>query len=411
MVDVVAGTIQVPLHHPELQDISSQHSLSYDSQSQITIAYFYRPSTSDNPFSPILVLNGGPGVSSHRMMAEMLSDKRLSNVPLVFIDQRGTGCSSPYPTLDKETIAHSLHWGSSAIVHDAELLRKALFPNQKWRLFGHSYGGLIAYRYIELIPSSLSEITIFAYSPTHEPIDWLYRQTRFITEQSQAYLAKYPEDKKVLKRMRSEIESDTCLQMSQYEICGDAILDALGHHLAFYDYWPNVHYLLNDLAEAWETPREQQAMLAIAKVAFAGFKVSGGGLVQNAISNYEIVAGYTPKQAYDKVNERIIRDDIDTTTWLFNPIYYMQHLTMGNRDAFFSQLLSNPLSLAKIADNIIKHSDIRLNLFAAERDGLVPPSLFTDINLLVQKRRRFTILNDAGHNDLMHVQVISALIK
>lgn len=411
MAEIVAGTIQVPLHHPALLDMSSRYSLPDDTQSQITLAYFYRPSSSDNPAPPLLVLNGGPGVSSHHMMAKMLTDKRLSNVPLVFMDQRGTGCSTHYPILDKASIAHALHWGSSSIVHDAELLRKSLFPNQKWRLFGHSYGGLIAYRYIELLPQALSDVTIFGYSPTHDPIDWLYRQTRFISEQSHAYLAKYPDDKKVLTHMRSVIETDTCLQMSQYEICGDAILDALGHHLAFYDYWPNIHYLLNELAQAWETPREQQAMLAIAKIAFAGFKLPGGGLVQNAISNYEIVAGYTPKQAFDKVNKRMIRNRIDTSSWLFNPIYYMQNLTTGNREDIFVQNISHSLSLAKITEHVSKHLDIRLNLFAGERDGIVPPALFTDINSQIKSQRHFTMLRDAGHNDFMHSQVLQALKK
>ncbi|MEM0911365.1 MAG: alpha/beta fold hydrolase [Pseudomonadota bacterium] len=382
------------------------------STAKIRVAYFLRPAKPAKETQnqiPVLVLNGGPGVSSHDMMKEMIADERLDNIYLVFMDQRGTGCSTAYPDLQATDINKSHHWGSQAIVNDAEALRSTLFPNQKWKLFGHSYGGLVSYRYISNSPSSLAGVTIYGYSPTYSSIQWLISQTVFIEDQSRAYLALYPEDKSLLAKLRTQIEKDTCLLMRHYEICGDAMLDALGQYLAFNDHWSKIHAQLHAIDNAWGTRNEERAMKDLSKMIFSGFAAANEGIVQNAISNYEIVPGYTPHQAYREVAKQLQKNQVETGRWLFNPIYYMQHLEVGDREVLFEDLTSDPISIEAIEVSLRQHPELKVNLFAGKRDGIVPPSTFNDINSAVGDLINFSVINEAGHNHFLHDHVINVL--
>jgi pimeloyl-ACP methyl ester carboxylesterase len=102
---------------------------------------------------PIALYNGGPMESSHSMFLYISSLPGLDH-SYVFLDQRGTGCSSPFPYKTPEKVYDYGYWGTEGIVFDSERIRSAL-NIQKWDIWGQSYGAFIVQRYLEKYPESI----------------------------------------------------------------------------------------------------------------------------------------------------------------------------------------------------------------------------------------------------------------
>jgi len=92
--------------------------------------------------SPILIINGGPGMSSEGFipLAKVLSN----NNQTIIYDQRGTGLST-MDTVNENTITMDL------MLEDIETLRKHL-KIETWVVLGHSFGGMLAYYYTTKYP-------------------------------------------------------------------------------------------------------------------------------------------------------------------------------------------------------------------------------------------------------------------
>jgi proline iminopeptidase len=91
---------------------------------------------------PILIINGGPGMSSEGFIP--LAKKLSKSNKTILFDQRGTGLSTLIK-IDSSTVTMDL------LVDDMEVLRKHLGID-KWILFGHSFGGILAYNYTSKHP-------------------------------------------------------------------------------------------------------------------------------------------------------------------------------------------------------------------------------------------------------------------
>ena len=96
--------------------------------------------------SPILIINGGPGMSSQGFIP--LAEELSKNHQTIIYDQRGTGTSS-LNKIDSTTLTMDL------MVQDIEQLRKHL-GIQKWVVMGHSFGGRLAYYYATKHPENIS---------------------------------------------------------------------------------------------------------------------------------------------------------------------------------------------------------------------------------------------------------------
>lgn len=98
--------------------------------------------------SPILIINGGPGMNSEgfKPLAEELSKTNS----VILYDQRGTGLSTLYD-INSETIT------INAMAEDIEILRCHLNIDQ-WTVLGHSFGGMLAYYYTAKYPEHVSAL-------------------------------------------------------------------------------------------------------------------------------------------------------------------------------------------------------------------------------------------------------------
>lgn len=95
---------------------------------------------------PVLIINGGPGFSSEGFLPVAKKFEELGYQSILF-DQRGTG-KSVLPYLNQSTLSMDL------MCKDIEEIRKDMGV-EKWIVFGHSFGGMLANYYATKHPNQI----------------------------------------------------------------------------------------------------------------------------------------------------------------------------------------------------------------------------------------------------------------
>jgi proline iminopeptidase len=106
---------------------------------------------SPTPSTPVIVANGGPGLSHIYMLQNDVWTRLSHNRQIVFYDQRGTGKS--------KRVSPDAPFGMDAQVADMEAVR-AKFGLQKFDLVGDSYGGLLAMAYAAAHPEHIDKLIL-----------------------------------------------------------------------------------------------------------------------------------------------------------------------------------------------------------------------------------------------------------
>jgi proline iminopeptidase len=101
--------------------------------------------------TPVIVANGGPGLSHIYMLQNDVWTRLSRRRQIVFYDQRGTGKS--------KHLKPDASWGMDAQVADMEAVR-AKFGFQKFDLVGDSYGGLLAMAYAAAHPEHIEKLLL-----------------------------------------------------------------------------------------------------------------------------------------------------------------------------------------------------------------------------------------------------------
>jgi proline iminopeptidase len=104
-----------------------------------------------SPATPIIVANGGPGLSHIYMLQNDVWTRLAHNRQIVFYDQRGTGKS--------KRVKPDASWDMDTQVADMEAVR-AKFGFQKFDLVGDSYGGLLAMAYAAAHPEHIEKLIL-----------------------------------------------------------------------------------------------------------------------------------------------------------------------------------------------------------------------------------------------------------
>jgi len=100
---------------------------------------------------PLLLINGGPGATHHYFHPSFSRAKSFSKI--IYYDQAGCG-------LSRKNKSYSL----DKALQDIETLREKLGV-EKWFVFGHSYGGLLAQLYSLKHPDRVSGLILCCASP------------------------------------------------------------------------------------------------------------------------------------------------------------------------------------------------------------------------------------------------------
>jgi len=101
--------------------------------------------------TPVIVANGGPGLSHIYMLQNDVWTRLSHNRQIVFYDQRGTGKS--------KRVSPDAPFGMDAQVADMEAVR-AKFGFQRFDLVGDSYGGLLAMAYAAAHPEHIEKLIL-----------------------------------------------------------------------------------------------------------------------------------------------------------------------------------------------------------------------------------------------------------
>jgi proline iminopeptidase len=101
--------------------------------------------------TPVIVANGGPGLSHIYMLQNDVWSRLARHRQIVFYDQRGTGRS--------KQVKPDAPFGMDAQVADMEAVR-AKFGFQKFDLVGDSYGGLLAMAYAAAHPEHIEKLIL-----------------------------------------------------------------------------------------------------------------------------------------------------------------------------------------------------------------------------------------------------------
>lgn len=195
---------------------------------------------------PLLVyLQGGPGHESPRPGARPASPawltRALQDYRVLFLDQRGTGRSTPFgpQTMrdlggSPETVAHYLtHFRADAIVADTEYFRSHLGLDTV-SLLGQSFGGFTSLHYLSVAASSLQEVYFTGgLAPVGRHCDDVYAATYAAQRaKNESFYRRFPQ-----ARAQMELAIELCAAGEIHLPSGAALtprlLRTVGSHLGF----------------------------------------------------------------------------------------------------------------------------------------------------------------------------------
>ena len=395
------GTITVPedWNHPEGPKIK----------------IFYYGNFGDKHQTPIIFFNGGPTFHSHVVFGQIQTNAKSSDLPIVYMDQRGTGCSDPYPSdMSAANIERLAFYGSRSIVKDAEALRKLILKNRKWKVYGQSYGGLIAHRYLEVAPEGIASLHIHGNAVM---LDWhLFYKMRLLSQKRvvETYFLKYPEDRALLKALRSQILASTCFDNQNIKICGDSMLDAAVLILGFPSRWDNLHSSLNSLIDKQGLLQNNRLSRFVDAFIFQTF--SNQSMPVGLIAKLEMNSGDDNNQCTEALN--LLKAEGETPeTWPLNECRLASSIQYLASNAASDALMEgfkkkDPLPLSTLKDSLARASQIKLFLYSGQLDVYVPKETYAEEVQLLGSRIQYTNFEDSGHDGyLIEPQVWDDLRK
>jgi pimeloyl-ACP methyl ester carboxylesterase len=222
------------------------------------------PSDTRNNLPYLVYFQGGPGFESPRMAESGEFRKLAREHRLLLLDQRGTGLSTPisaatltdFQTTD-QAAAYLKCFRAPSIVRDAELIRKALVPDEgKWSLLGQSFGGFCILTYLSQFPWHISRAYL---TGGVAPIDVgcsaenVYRNiVPRVLRQMDRYYDMFPADEDVIRELVLYLDSRPggSVPLPSGSFLSTRGLQALGLQcLGFPGSFARLHYALE---RAWE---------------------------------------------------------------------------------------------------------------------------------------------------------------
>ena len=164
----------------------------------------------------LVFLQGGPGSESPRplhLVSKTWLDRALEDYRVLFLDQRGTGRSTPVGGLEgmspEDQARYLTHFRADSIIRDAELIRGELGV-ERWSVLGQSFGGFCVVSYLSFAPEGLAAAFLTGgLPPLERHPDDVYRATYArVRAKTLAYYDRYPEDRDrvraILERLAAE---------------------------------------------------------------------------------------------------------------------------------------------------------------------------------------------------------------
>jgi pimeloyl-ACP methyl ester carboxylesterase len=360
-----AGTLSVP------EDWDNP-----ETSPKIEVFYYWRKAQGEAVRRPpVVFFNGGPASDSHGSATLLSSLAFTSDSSFVFLDQRGTGCSTSFPA--GETVKNAtrlMNWGSKGIVNDAEAVRKHLFGDRKWRIYGQSYGGFIVHRYTEIHPEGIDRAIAHGASIMKDPLAWSAERIRSQQRVGSTYFAKYSGDQEIIQETRAGISNEQCWKHGTDSICGPNVLDSLTMMLGFHDNWPNLHKWIQAL-KAKDGVLNKKTLDNVVRTFVFG-EYGAGGLGGDVISKMEIVPGYDDRANCTGALEILKADGEDPDSYPINECRLLMSYQKPNFE-LMKDVTAKPISIDRIAAHL-SHGGPSFFLFSGQQDVFVPFATFDE---------------------------------
>lgn len=359
---------------------------------------------------PVVFFNGGPASNSHSsyyiLTREQDSDSAWSRIPFIFIDQRGTGCSSGYPQgRDLGILERLTHYGSRGIVEDAEAIRKKL-GLEKWKIFGQSYGAFIVHRYMTLHPESIVSASAHAGVINSDPIFRLTGRIRSQNRVIEDYLNNYPSDREVLKTLSAALTPQYCFQSPKnknYSVCGADLIDPLLSNLGFVDQWLTLHKQFNLLVKNKALNQARVQEFVNEYVFPPSEEGRSTGVANLVIAWSDRNVAFTDYDNCSKVYANLSAQGEKPETWLFNECY--ASLQPGRpaesyplRDLIKSQIRQDLLTVQAFKSSLQSNPGIPFYLYSGAKDAYVPVDVFSEELDAVRELVHYTHFLGTGHD-------------
>jgi pimeloyl-ACP methyl ester carboxylesterase len=214
-----------------------------------TVFYF---TNFENGQIPVVYFNGGPLGYDHFSYSVFSSKTKLRNLGFIYIDQRGTGCSEKIPPVtDLKSAENASLYAADQIVFDAEAIRKLVVGKRPWKVFGQSYGGQIANRYLSLAGENIISIHNYAGGFNSFMPDFFAKRMVKQNKVTEAFFNQYPNLLSVFQKLQATLSDSHCITHSSRKICGIVLLDMAMDELYSLNNWPQFaanfsRLLLND---------------------------------------------------------------------------------------------------------------------------------------------------------------------
>ncbi|MFE9255353.1 alpha/beta fold hydrolase [Streptomyces sp. NPDC006879] len=152
----------------------------------------------------LLYLEGGPGFGARRFIGRQAwLDRALRDYRVLFLDQRGTGRSTP---ANRQTLPprggparqaeYLTHFRADAIVRDCELIRPTVTGGGPWTVLGQSFGGFCTVHYLCAAPEGVEAAMIAGGLPSLDATAPEVYRAAFsrIERKNQEHYTRYPMD-------------------------------------------------------------------------------------------------------------------------------------------------------------------------------------------------------------------------
>ena len=374
------------------------------------IQIFYYAKINPNSI-PTVYFNGGPLSSSHGDYRALVSRQLLfdpdKKISMVFIDQRGNGCSQSYPQgKDPATLQRLSYYGSRGIVADAEAVRLKIWGNRPWIAAGQSYGGYIVHRYVTVHPESLT--AAISQQDVLTTDGYFRLKTRIISQGRvlDNYFTEYPDDKARLLNLRSFLSLDKCFTNPSSttnikRACGYEILIPLTSFIGFTDQWLTIHQWLGIMVPASGVSEAGiQRFLKIYEFGSAANPANSKGWA-GAVIDYvdrNLPFGFRCEQ----IRNDILPSGIDLKNVLLSEcmVQLQNPPPPANNPAPWQQnLKQDPLLISDLA-SVLQITALPFYLYSGEKDTYVPVAEFAEELAAISKfpNVHYTDYLDSGHD-------------
>ncbi len=365
------------------------------------IRVFYYGNIEDETQTPIIYFNGGPGQDSHSSSGRFQTVEAAKTKTIIFMDQRGTGCSSPYPAeLTAAAASRLVHYGSRSIVKDAEAVRKELFGDKKWKVFSQSYGGLIAHRYAAVAPGGLDGIYVHGFAVMSS---WgeLYK-LRMLSQKriAENYFSKAPGDRRRLEQIKAQIADDTCFQGDNTRVCGAGVIDSLSLMLGLPSQWGQIHGLIGSLLDA------------DGKLKSAALRAYAEGMIRGNLDQTSMPGALITRiEMNDRVQQNqcaaalglLRKEGYDLADWPLNECRFFASLSsLSQTDAVVEVINGvtafDPLTLEDVAAGLRRNPELKIHLYSGGLDAYAPLEIFKEESQVLGPAVTYKNLPDTGHD-------------